>query len=32
MKQPQLGNKVLEIRNKRGLTQKELSESCNVDI
>jgi len=32
MKQPQLGNKVLEIRNSKGLTQKELSESCNVDI
>jgi len=32
MEQPELGNKVLEIRNSKGLTQKELSELCNVDI
>lgn len=32
MKQPELGNKVNEIRNAKGLTQKELSNSCNVDI
>ena len=32
MKQPELGNKIHEIRTTKGLTQKELSESCNVDI
>lgn len=32
MKQPQIGTKVFEMRNNKGLTQKELSESCNVDI
>ncbi len=32
MKQPELGIKINEIRNQRGITQKELSESCNIDI
>jgi transcriptional regulator with XRE-family HTH domain len=32
MKQPELGNKMSEIRNQKGITQKELSESCNIDI
>ena len=32
MKQPELGQKINEIRNQKGITQKELSESCNVDI
>jgi transcriptional regulator with XRE-family HTH domain len=32
MKQPELGIKIHEIRNQRSITQKELSESCNIDI
>jgi len=32
MKQPELGSKICEIRNQRSITQKELSESCNIDI
>lgn len=32
MKQPELGTKIGEIRNQRGITQKELAESCNIDI
>lgn len=32
MKQPELGIKLCEIRNQKGITQKELSESCSVDI
>ncbi len=32
MRQPELGLKINEIRNQRGITQKELSESCQVDI
>lgn len=32
MKQPELGNKISELRNTKGITQKELSEACNVDI
>lgn len=32
MKQPELGRKIFEIRNKKGITQKELADSCNVDI
>lgn len=32
MKQPELGTKINEIRNQRSITQKELSEFCNVDI
>lgn len=32
MKQPELGKKLNEIRNQKGITQKELSELCSVDI
>ena len=32
MKQPELGKKINEIRNQKGITQKELSESSNIDI
>lgn len=32
MKQPELGIKINEIRNQRSITQKALSESCNIDI
>lgn len=32
MRQPELGIKICEIRNQKSITQKELSESCNIDI
>lgn len=32
MKQPYLGKKVLELRKAKGLTQRELVESCNITI
>lgn len=32
MKQPELGARICEIRNAAGITQKELSESCHVDV
>lgn len=32
MKQPETGTKISELRNQKGITQKELSESCNIDI
>lgn len=32
MRQPELGIKINEIRNQKSITQKELSESCNIDI
>lgn len=32
MKQPELGIRIHEIRNQKGITQKELAESCNIDI
>lgn len=32
MKQPELGIKICETRNQKGITQKELSETCGVDI
>ncbi len=32
MYQPELGKKINEIRNQKGITQKDLSEKCNVDI
>lgn len=32
MKQPELGIKINEIRNQKGITQKELSDWCNIDI
>ncbi|WP_448697908.1 helix-turn-helix domain-containing protein [Mucilaginibacter sp. AW1-3] len=32
MKQPALGQKITELRNAKGITQKELAEQCKVDI
>lgn len=32
MKQPLLGIHVAELRNKKGMTQKDLATACNVDI
>ncbi len=32
MKQPQLGKKVAELRFKKGLTQTELAEQCNLSL
>ncbi len=32
MNQPELGKLINEIRNQKGITQKQLSESCNIDI
>ncbi|MCG6191428.1 helix-turn-helix domain-containing protein [Maribellus maritimus] len=32
MNQPELGKKINEIRNQKGITQKDLSEKCNIDI
>ena len=32
MKQPELGKKLNELRNLKGITQKELSDLCSVDI
>lgn len=32
MKQPELGFKISELRNLNGITQKELSEACRMDI
>ena len=32
MNQPELGRKINEIRNRNGITQKDLSEKCNIDI
>ena len=32
MKQPELGKIVDEVRNEKGITQKELAEACNIDI
>lgn len=32
MKQPELGNKISEIRRQRGLTQEELVEQCNINV
>jgi transcriptional regulator with XRE-family HTH domain len=32
MKQPELGKRLNEIRNQKGITQKELSDLCSVDI
>ena len=30
MKQPEFGKKLVEIRKKKGLTQSELAEKCNI--
>lgn len=32
MKQPQLGQKILELRKQKGLTQEELVEQCNISV
>jgi len=32
MKQQEIGNKLNQLRNQKGLTQKELSEQCGIDI
>lgn len=32
MKQPELGNKILELRQNLGLTQTELAEKCNLSL
>ena len=32
MKQPELGKKINEIRNQKGITQKELADACTMDI
>ena len=32
MKQPELGKKISEIRNAKGLTQEELVEKCNISV
>lgn len=32
MKQPNLGKKISELRKKRGLTQEELVEQCNINV
>ncbi|TVZ52517.1 helix-turn-helix domain-containing protein [Dokdonia sp. Hel_I_53] len=32
MKQPELGQKILELRTQKGLTQEELVEQCNISV
>lgn len=32
MKQPELGNKISELRKSKGLTQEELVEKCNISV
>lgn len=32
MKQPELGQKILDLRKKKGLTQEELVEKCNINV
>ena len=32
MKQPELGQKILELRKNKGLTQEELVEKCNINV
>ncbi len=32
MKQPELGQKILELRKSKGLTQEELVEKCNINV
>src|SRR5690606_4460933 len=32
MRQPELGQKILEIRKAKGLTQEELVEKCNLNV
>ena len=32
MKQPQLGQKILELRKQKGFTQEELVAQCNINV
>ena len=32
MKQPELGQKILDLRKKKGLTQEDLVEKCNINV
>ena len=32
MKQPELGQKLIELRQQRNMTQEELVEACNVSV
>lgn len=32
MKQPELGQRILELRKQKGLTQEELVEQCNINV
>ncbi|MFT5738276.1 MAG: transcriptional regulator with XRE-family HTH domain, partial [Maribacter sp.] len=32
MQQPELGNKITELRKQKGLTQEELVERCNINV
>lgn len=32
MTQPLLGTRIAELRNQKGITQKELADACNIDI
>jgi len=32
MKQPELGKKLAEIRNRKGITQQEIADQCNLNI
>lgn len=32
MRQPQLGQKIFELRKLKGLTQEELVEQCNINV
>jgi len=32
MKQPELGQKILDLRRKKGLTQEDLVEKCNINV
>ncbi|MEO2084092.1 MAG: helix-turn-helix transcriptional regulator [Marinoscillum sp.] len=32
MKQPLLGEKIIELREQKGLTQEELVEKCNINV
>ncbi len=32
MKQPELGQKILELRKQKGFTQEELVEQCNINV
>jgi len=32
MEQPELGQKIIELRKYKGLTQEELVEKCNINV